>query len=144
MTLSIQEISDRLEIQDLLASYSHAIDSMDWDTLDQVFTEDAWIDYTAMGGPKGNLQETKKFLAEIMPSFPGFQHMVATSKVAIDGDTATVRTICHNPMTVSTPGGNRTVFCGLWYNDRFVRTSAGWRIQERVEERCYLPPELGG
>jgi hypothetical protein len=29
-------------------------------------------------------------------------------------------------------------FCGLWYRDRFVRTPAGWRIQERVEERSYI------
>ena len=144
MTLSIQEISDRLEIQDLLASYSHAIDSRDWDALDAVFTPDALIDYAEMGGSSGNLAETKKFLAEVMPSFPGFQHMVATTKVTIDGDTAVARTICHNPMIISTPEGNRTVYCGLWYNDRFVRTPDGWRINERVEEKCYLPPELGG
>ena len=62
----------------------------------------------------------------------------------IDGDTAVARTICHNPMIISTPEGNRTVYCGLWYNDRFVRTPDGWRINERVEEKCYLPPELGG
>jgi hypothetical protein len=144
MTLSIEEISDRLEIQDLLATYSHAIDSRDWDALDDVFTEDALIDYTAMGGPAGNRAETKKFLTDIMPSFPGFQHMVATSKVIIDGDAATGRTICHNPMIISTPDGNRAVYCALWYNDRYVRTPAGWRIQERVEEKLYLPPELGG
>ena len=144
MTMSIQEISDRLEIQDLLASYSHAIDSMNWDALDDVFTADALIDYTAMGGPKGTLAEQKKFLSEVMPGFPGFQHMVATSKITIAGDTATGRTICHNPMTIATPDGNRTVFCGLWYNDRYVRTAAGWRISERIEEKCYLPPELGG
>ena len=62
MTLSIQEISDRLEIQDLLVAYSHAIDSHDWDALDDVFTPDAVIDYTEMGAPRGNLTETKAFL----------------------------------------------------------------------------------
>jgi ketosteroid isomerase-like protein len=144
MTLSIQEISDRLEIQDLLATYSHAIDSSDWDVLDDVFTDDALIDYTAMGGSKGNLTETKQFLAGILPTFAGSQHMVATSKITVDGDTAVSRTICHNPMILSTPEGNRTVFCGAWYNDRYVRTPDGWRIQERVEEKCYLPPEFGG
>jgi hypothetical protein len=144
MTLSLQEISDRLEIQDLLASYSHAIDSSDWNALDDVFTADAFIDYTAMGGSKGNLKETKQFLAEVMPSFAGFQHMVATSKITLHGDTAEGRTICHNPMVLSTPEGTRTVFCGAWYNDRFVRTPDGWRIQERLEEKCYSAPELGG
>jgi hypothetical protein len=31
--LSLQEISDRLEIQDLLARYSHAVDQRDWAAL---------------------------------------------------------------------------------------------------------------
>ena len=48
--LSIEEISDRLEIQQLLIAYSTAIDSRRFDDLDQVFTTDAYIDYRAMGG----------------------------------------------------------------------------------------------
>ena len=79
MTKSLEELSDRLEIQDLLVAYSYAIDFRDWDALDEVFTPDAFIDYTAFGGSSGNLEETKKFLAAAMPMFSGFQHMVATS-----------------------------------------------------------------
>ena len=50
MTMSLEEISDRLEIQDLLVAYSYAIDSRDWAALDDVFTPDAHIDYTVFGG----------------------------------------------------------------------------------------------
>jgi len=35
--LSLQEISDRMEIQDVLAKYSDAIDSRRWDDLDALF-----------------------------------------------------------------------------------------------------------
>ena len=139
MTLSLQEISDRIEIQDLVVAYSHAIDTRDWDALDDVFTPDALIDYSAMGGSKGGVQETKQFLREAMPQFAGFQHMVATSKVSLDGDSARGRTICHNPMVLTRPDGQTHVFtCGLWYVDRLVRTPEGWRIRERVEEKCYF------
>lgn len=41
---SIEELSDRLEIQDLQVAYSHAVDFRRWDELDEVFTEDAFID----------------------------------------------------------------------------------------------------
>src|SRR6266498_5134300 len=134
MALSLEEISDRLAIQDLLVDYCHSIDSQNWDALDDVFTPDAFIDYSAFGGSTGDLPSTKEFLAKVMPSFASFQHMVATSKVTIDGDTATGRTICHNPMVME----NGDVFwCGLWYIDTFVRTPAGWRIQRRVEEKSY-------
>ena len=42
--LSLQEISDRLEIQQLLVDYSTAIDQRRFDDLDKVFTPDAYID----------------------------------------------------------------------------------------------------
>jgi SnoaL-like domain len=139
VTLSIQEISDRLEIQDLLVAYSHAIDFHDWDALDHVFTPDAVIDYTEMGAPQGTLAETKAFLAQVLPTFASYQHMVATSQVTIDGDVAHGRTLCHNPMVFRDGEGKETVmFCGLWYRDTFVRTDVGWRIKDRYEERCYL------
>jgi hypothetical protein len=139
MTMSLQEISDRLEIQDLLVGYSHAIDTRDWDALDDVFTADAFIDYSAFGGSAGDLESTKKFLANAMPNFASFQHMVATSKITIDGDEGTGRTICHNPMVIDKGNGETHVFyCGLWYVDKFVRTPQGWRIKERVEEKSYM------
>ena len=53
--MSLQEMSDRLEIQDLFARYSFAIDDRNWDALDSVFTPDAAIDYTETGGAKGNV-----------------------------------------------------------------------------------------
>ncbi|HEY2429466.1 MAG TPA: nuclear transport factor 2 family protein [Acidimicrobiales bacterium] len=139
MTLSLQEISDRMEIQDLLVDYSHAIDTRSWDALDDIFTADALIDYSAMGGARGGVAEIKAFLAETMPMFSSTQHMVATSKVTVRGDVAEGRTICHNPMVLSGDAHPRQMlWCGLWYRDRFVRTPAGWRIQERVEEKSYM------
>lgn len=145
MPLSLQEISDRIEIQDLMVAYSHAIDTRDWDALDEVFTPDALIDYSAMGGSRGGLEETKEFLRKAMARFAGFQHMVATSKVDLDGDSAEGRTICHNPMVLEREGTEHVFVCGLWYVDELVRTAEGWRIAKRVEERCYvenMPPEM--
>lgn len=140
MTLSLQEISDRMEIQDLLTSYSHAIDSRNWDELDNVFTEDAHIDYSEMGGSAGSLSETKEFLAKAMPGFSSFQHLVATTKLDFEGnDLARGKTICHNPMVVDKGEGKTHVFfCGLWYRDVFVRTVDGWRIKERYEEKSFF------
>lgn len=131
--LPLQEISDRMEIADLLARYSAAIDSRAWDDLDRLFTGDAVIDYTEMGGIRGTLAEQKAFLASVMPGFAGFQHLTATSTFDIDGDVARVRTICFNPMVVTDE--QQVLFCGLWYRDVLVRTADGWRIRERHEDR---------
>ena len=43
------------------------------------------------------------------------------------------------------PGGPHVMFFGIWYVDKFVRTPAGWRMCERVEEKCYthnLPDQM--
>ncbi|WP_067686049.1 nuclear transport factor 2 family protein [Nocardia jejuensis] len=137
--LSLQEISDRLEIQDLLVRYSHAVDTHQWELLDELFTADARIDYTAMGGPAGDLESTKKFLASVMPNFPAFQHLVSNSSIEIDGDRASARTMCHNPMLLAGDDGHqRLMLCGLWYLDSFVRVDDRWRIRQRVEEKSYM------
>jgi len=136
---SLEEISDRLEIQDLMVAYSHAIDFKNFDELDDVFTPDAFIDYTVFGGPKGPYPEVKQFLKDQMPIFSSYYHMISTSKIELEGDTATGVTVCHNPMVLPGKDGSETVFvCGLWYHDKFVRTADGWRIKERIEEKTYV------
>ncbi|MGW1680882.1 nuclear transport factor 2 family protein [Saccharopolyspora sp. NPDC002376] len=132
--LSLQEISDRMEIQDLMVRYCHAVDTRQWDLLDEVFTEDALIDYTTMGGARGNLVQIKEFLASVMPGFSAFQHLIANSSIAVDSDTATGRTMCHNPLVLPDDG---VLHCGFWYIDTFVRVDGAWRIAERVEEKSY-------
>jgi hypothetical protein len=143
--LSLQEISDRLEIQDLLARYSHAIDRRDFAALDAIFTADAIIDYSEMGGARGDLTETKLYLTIALQQFRGSQHLVATTLLNLAGDTATASSICHNPMIVSIDGQDWPFFCGLWYHDRLLRTPAGWRITLRTQEKSYfynVPPSF--
>ena len=134
--LSLEEISDRFEIQQLLIDYSTAIDKRRFDDLDLVFTPDAYIDYRAMGGIDGQFPEVKAWLAQVLPNFPAYAHMLGNFDVRIDGDTASSRTICFNPMVL---GGdqNQILYCGLWYEDEFVRTPEGWRMSRRVETKCF-------
>ena len=139
MTLTIQEISDRIEINDLLIRYCTVVDARDWDAFGEIFTADAIVDYSAMGGSRGGLKQTVEYLRKAMPGFVAHQHMIANSAVQLSGDTATARTMCHNPMVLGAGGdGTHVFFCGLWYCDKLVRTPEGWRIAERIEEKSYF------
>lgn len=144
--LSQQEISDRLEIQDLITAYSHAVDLRRWDDLDALFTEDARIDFTATGSIRGSVPDLKAYLAETMSMMLSYQHLMATTKLELAGDEAQARTLCYNPMVI--PGGPgrepRVFFCGTWYHDRLRRTPAGWRMAERVQELSYFHNFPGG
>jgi SnoaL-like domain len=138
--LSLEEISDRFEIQQLLIDYSTAIDKRRFDDLDQVFTPDAYIDYRALGGIDGRFPDVKAWLAQVLPNFPVYAHMLGNFDIRVSydpaGDTASSRTICFNPMVL---GGdqNQILFCGLWYDDEFVRTPDGWRMTRRVEAKVF-------
>lgn len=136
--MDIREIADRLEIQDLLARYCFAIDDRDWDALDHVFMRDARIDYSQSGGAAGNYREIKRWLPIALERFPRYQHMVATTKLDLEGDRARGRTILFNPMVHrDEAGAEQTFFVGLWYRDAFRRSPMGWRIAERVEEMSW-------
>ena len=136
--LSQQAMSDRLEIETVLVRYVNAIDTRDFDALDAVFTPDARIDYTAMGGMAGSYAEVRPWLADVLPRFPAYYHLLGNIAATIDGDSAHSRTACFNPMTVELAGGVRqTMFLGLWYIDDWLRTPEGWRITRRIEEKCF-------
>ena len=58
--LSLQEISDRLEIQDLAWRYSEIIDTKDFDKLrDDVFTPDAFITRAAPRRSQGGITKLR-------------------------------------------------------------------------------------
>ena len=136
--MDIQEISDRLEINNLLIDYCSAVDAKTFADFDRIFTAEAVIDYTALGGIRGSVAEIKEYLGRVMPHFGATQHLIANSRVWVEGDTARARTMCPNPMEIPLPGsGTQMAFYGLWYVDRLVRTPEGWRIAERVGMRRY-------
>lgn len=130
---------DILSIQEVLTNYCHAIDFREFDKLDDVFTPDAQIDYTAVGGAKGNRETIKKWLAEALSKFGTFSHIAANPQICIEGDTAWSRTILFNPMPIPKDGAAPHVFfCGGWYVDEWTRTDDGWRISNRTEEAGYF------
>lgn len=137
MTLSIQEISDRFEIQDLLYNYADMIDNKKFDQLREVFTEDAFIDYSVYGGAKGSREEIISFLKEAMTIFPNTHHLNANMQIKVEGDTGTGRVMCFNPQEMDLGDKTHTFMLGLWYVDKYRRTTEGWRICERVEEKCW-------
>ncbi len=140
--LSQQELSDRFEIQDLVFHYSHLIDSKQIDRLrDDIFTPDAFVDYSVFGGSVGNLEETLAFLKGALTHelFPNTQHLNANVQVQLQGDTATGRVMCFNPQEmVLGEGKTHTFFLGLWYVDEYRRTDKGWRIARREEVKSWV------
>ncbi len=140
---TLQQLSDRVEINDLLIRYTKAIDDKDWALLDGVFTPDAQVDYTSSGGIKGTYAEARAWLAKALAAFPITAHYITNSEVKLDGDRASARTAVYNPMFSKQPeGGFHHFAVGAYYVDELVRTPAGWRIAKRREDQAFLEGSL--
>ena len=131
-------IADKFEIQEVLTAYAHAIDAREFDALDDLFTADAIIDYSATGGISGGLEEIKPFLKSTLPMFKASQHYVTNPLIKLEVDCASCKSLLLNPMTMERETGPHTLFIGAWYVDEFVRRDAGWRIQARKQELAFF------
>lgn len=145
MALSLQEISDRLEVQELMVRYARAIDTQDYELLDSCFVPDAHVDYTQSGGTKGPYPEVRAWLEKALAPFATMMHFIGNTTLELDGDKANSRTYVINPMGFPNPDGTLHMFTvGAHYVDKLVRTDDGWRIAERIEEAVYMDGTLPG
>lgn len=133
--MDLQGIADRLEIAELLARYARGLDTRDWDLWRSVFEEGAYIDYRSAGGIDGHRNDIGDWLEQTFTIFPMSQHAITNIECEIDGDAAQVRAMFHNPMQF--PGFDGPSFCGGSYHHRMIRTAAGWRSVELIEQSSW-------
>jgi hypothetical protein len=121
-------MSDRDDIVDLTVRYATAIDSREYDLLATVFTQDAELDYGEIGQWHG-ADEVVEFMSQAHVFAAHTMHRMSNQVIAIDGDTATIRTYVDALILLEDGSGANPV--GI-YDDQAVRTSEGWRISRRI------------
>jgi SnoaL-like domain len=131
MALSLQDISDRLEITDAVTRYSYGLDQRRWQEWDRAFTADAIIDFSFWGlEPASPADFRKLFSANDSTRISG-QHLLSNQLIWLEGDTA--RTHAEFNLTTLSrseePGLAHRVRGGGYYEDELVRTADGWRIR---------------
>ncbi len=133
---AVQVLLDRIEIGELLARYSTALDSRDWDLLGEVFLPDAECDYGSLGNPHG-VEEITALVRGTIADLDATQHLVGNVVVSVRGDEATAECyLISQHIRQGTPGGDHYLLGGR-YTDRVVRTPAGWRIAHRTLHRMW-------
>ncbi|WP_219462620.1 nuclear transport factor 2 family protein [Nonomuraea rhizosphaerae] len=141
-----REIADRLQIADLLARYGYAVDSGEWDLFDEVFTDDAVIDYRATGGINGSRAEVKDWLAGVLSDWPGRMHLIGTARVRFEPDLSGRDGAQVSAPFTDTLSPSRELIAadakgllrgGGWYHHRMLRDGGGWRSRELVVEQTW-------
>lgn len=124
-------LADRAAIHDVLVRYCDCIDGRDIDGLARdVYTEDAVDDHG--WGPWEGVTAILDGLRPVLDRFGGTAHLLSNVRIDVDGDEARARSAvtAWHWATGNDRGTADFVAVGV-YEDRFVRTDAGWRITYR-------------
>lgn len=138
-------VLDRLELIELANRYGKAVDTMEWERLDTVFTDDAEADYTAViarskpgattvpaDGVRAGRDQIKAWLAAARKEREPLMHFMTNHIVEeLDGDRARTWHYVHERQ-------------GAYghYDIEAVRTPHGWRIQRLVLDLVPRPSKL--
>jgi hypothetical protein len=146
MALTQDQISDRIEIGEILTRYCYAVDDREWDVYRGLFTPDAVIDDRVTGGIESGIEEHIQYLSQALSKVVLSQHALSTVRIDLNGNIAQVRAHCSCPMVVEFGEAKKHVFFqGLWYRNSIVRTHEGWKISRLVEEGYWtynMPPDF--
>ena len=141
--LSQQEISDRLEIEEVLNRYFRSMDTKDYELLDRVFTPDAVVRYEALQGLESTYREMLPHFESFNQHFRLLQHIGAQMLVELDGDEAVATCTLRALHVQETLEGERSSWAIYGtYRDVLVRTPEGWRILERHFRQLHTEGEI--
>ena len=128
-------MTERLAIEEVLIRYTRAIDTGEWDRLDEVFTEDAVLDYSPVGGPADAPAVVKPWIAQGLAGFDRYQHVIGQVSIELDGDEARATAYFTNPMVSVDPEGNEKLWeVGGYYRHELRRTAGGWRSTRLLDD----------
>ena len=122
----LQQLADRVELQDVMLRYGKGVDERDLDLYRSCFTDDVEVfDFTPepiVGG-----DAWAEYVIGALKAFGATQHMLGPQLATVKGDRAQCRTDVQALHYMLEPANE--IFT-LWatYETEMLRTDAGWKI----------------
>lgn len=134
----ISDLEATIEIMNLEAIYARVWDTGQSEAWADVFTEDGVFEIVANPGRPGRKVQGRAELAEFCREVNSHTigiHLMHTSHIVVDGDTATGG-LYFEFRRVNRQAGDETAQGSTsgYYDVRYVRTEGGWRMKARVEK----------
>lgn len=121
--------ADIVDIQQLMALYTHLLDNREFGRLGEVFADDAQADYSS-GGVTRRFTGLHDIVAFLSSANASSAHHISNVFVYEQDGTVCVRTKFFVPYT--RPHHDPHRWYGGDYEDVLIRTSDGWRIRRRT------------
>jgi 3-phenylpropionate/cinnamic acid dioxygenase small subunit len=123
--------ADKEQIAEVLIRYATGIDSKDWPLLRSCWTDEIDVDYQQLGrftSPDALTDVMRQLHENMGPTY----HRLSNFVINVEGDGATVRSYVHAVLMLQPDDDTNWVDALGHYDDVFVRTAEGWRINKRV------------
>jgi hypothetical protein len=117
------------EIRDVLARYARGVDRADADLLKSCYHPDGIEEHG--GNYTGNAFEYVDGAVPRIRTMGVMQHMLGTSYIEFDGDTAWVETYIWTFLRMTVGGRSTDTFTGGRLYDRFTQRDGEWKIAHR-------------
>jgi len=134
MTDANQALTDRVGIIEVMSMYAAGLDARDWVLWRSIFLDEVVFDLSSWSGQEPRRLNSDRVVAGQARMFAELsvtQHFMTNHRVTIDGDRA--RLLAHmraeHWIDDAPAGGDRYTMFG-YYDDKLVRTDAGWKIAE--------------
>lgn len=138
--MHLDELSSQLEVRDLTARFSDAVNRRDADALAALFTADGAWQVPGLAPLVGH-DAIRGFFAGVLQNFEAIVQLSHSGHVEVDGDDARA-TWYVSELTKDVEGNASTV--ALVYTDTHVHTEEGWRFADRtcafLHQRPLDPP----
>ena len=157
----LQALIDRAALIDVLSTYATGLDARDWTLWRSVFLDEVVFDLSSWTGQAPRKLDADRVVAtqaKIFAELSVTQHFITNHRIAIERDRA--RVLAHmraehwlddspqhpQKANVLKEGTQRYTMFG-YYDDKLVRTVAGWKIAEmqlnvtRTEGNRYVMDE---
>jgi ketosteroid isomerase-like protein len=133
----LTDLATRAAISDVIVAYTTAVDTRDWTSYRQLFTDDAVIDYTAAYGPAGGPDEITRWISGLMTRdlVPDAMHAITNVRISVDGDTAAASAYFVNPDVMAVGADEPYLLFNTGRYSITLRQADGrWRISRLQDE----------
>lgn len=142
LSKQVQMLADRQAIVDISTDYCTGVDRLDRDKLLGCFTEDSLYE-----GPNFTYRghaEIASMIPVLDQMFHYAWHAIHNVSVKLDGDAAFAETYCtgRHLKRGATPERGEVLSMAIRYQDKLVRTAAGWKIAHRLQIREWTETEV--
>lgn len=120
-------VEDRLDIAEVLARYTQALDYGAIDRMPELWTPDCRFQADAPEVELSGIDELIAFFRRTVASVPNVRHVISNSFIEQE---TTEKAVQHAYLQIVDFKQNRLIAAGR-YRDVMVKTDRGWRIKER-------------